>query len=195
MAKLIVITNLSLDGVIKSPSRPEEDPRDGFTKGGWAAPYAAMAQSGDALGNMGSLLLGRWTYQCFADYFPNHRENPFSAYLTGIPKYVASTTLREPLAWSNSTLLPDGVRDVARLKAEQAKDLVIFGSTVLIQSLMRADLVDDYVLLFHPLVLGGGRRLFPDGGVPASLALRDVRSIPNGVVIARYHPVRPGGSP
>jgi dihydrofolate reductase len=189
MSKVVVITNLSLDGVMQSPGRPDEDTRDGFTHGGWAAPYAAMSQSGDALANMGAMLFGRWTYENFAAYFPNNPDNPFSAFLTNIPKYVASTTLAEPLPWSNSTLLKgDAMQAVSGLKEELDKDLVVFGSGVLVGSLMRSNLVDEYVMCIHPLVLGSGRRLFPDGGVFAALKLRDSRATDNGVVIATYEP-------
>ena len=187
MSKVVVITNLTLDGVMQSPGRPDEDTRDSFEHGGWAAPFAAMSQSGDALANMGALLFGRWTYENFAAFFPNQPGNPFSAFLTNIPKYVASTTLKEPLSWSNSTLLKgDAMEALSGLKEEQDKDLVVFGSGSLVQSLMRSNLVDEYVLLIHPLILGSGRRLFPDGGVFATLKLRDVRATDNGVVIATY---------
>jgi len=189
LGKLIVFTNVTLDGVVQSPGRAEEDPRDGFAHGGWAAPYGAMQEAGDALANLGALLLGRWTYLNWAGHFPEHPENPFTAFLTSIPKYVASTTLREPLPWANSTLLKgDAAQAAARLKAEMDKDLVVFGSSRLIQSLMKNGLVDDFVLFIHPLILGSGRRLFPDGGVPVTLTLRESRATGNGVVVAVYQP-------
>lgn len=189
MGKIIVCTNLTLDGVMQSPGRPEEDTRDSFKHGGWAAPFGAMQESGDALANMGALLFGRWTYESFYSFFPNQKENPFAEFLTNIPKYVASTTLADPLPWSNSTLLKgDATEALASLKEEMDKDLVVFGSGVLVQSLMRRNLVDEYVLLIHPLILGSGRRLFPDDGASAALLLRDARTTSNGVVIATYQP-------
>ncbi len=187
MSKVIVFTNLTLDGVMQAPGRPDEDRRGGFEYGGWAAPYAAMTEAGDSIGTIGALLLGRRTYEDFYAVWPKQKESPFSAMLDNMQKYVASTTLSEPLPWINSTLLKgDATETVARLKQESGTDLVIMGSGELVQSLMRASLVDTYVLLIHPLVLGSGRRLFPDGGVAATLRLVDVKTTPTGVVVATY---------
>jgi dihydrofolate reductase len=187
MSKVIVFTNLTLDGVMQAPGRPDEDRRGGFEYGGWAAPYAAMTQAGDSIGTIGALLLGRRTYEDFYAVWPKQKESPFSAMLDNMQKYVASTTLSEPLPWINSTLLKgDATETVARLKQESGTDLVIMGSGELVQSLMRASLVDTYVLLIHPLVLGSGRHLFPDGGVAATLRLVDVKTTPTGVVVATY---------
>lgn len=189
MDKIIVFTNLTLDGVMQAPGRPDEDTRDSFAHGGWATPFAAMQQAGDALAFMGALLFGRRTYENFYAFWPKQKDNPFTALLNNIQKYVVSTTLEEPLPWSNSTLLKgDATKAVSKLKEEQDKDLVVFGSGVLVQSLMRANLVDEYVLLIHPLILGSGRRLFPNGGAFAALKLRDAKMTSNGVVIATYQP-------
>ena len=120
-------------------------------------------------------------------YFPKHPENPFSAYLGNIPKYVASRTLKEPLGWSNATLLAgDAAKTVSRLKDEETKDLVIFGSALLIQGLLRAGVLDRMVLLVHPLVLGSGRRLFAESGDLASLRLKESKTTAKGVVISTY---------
>src|SRR6266566_7880700 len=184
MSKVVVFTNLSLDGVMQAPGRPDEDRR-----GGWAAPYAAMTSAGRSIATNGALLLGRRTYEDFYSVWPNRTDNPFTAVLNNIQKYVASTTLSEPLSWSNSTLLKgDAAEAVARLKEEPGKDLLIMGSGELIQSLMRRNLVDEYVLLIHPLVLGSGRRLFPDGGAFAALRLVATSTTNNGVVIVTYQP-------
>jgi len=191
MGKIIVITNLTLDGVMQAPGSPDEDPRGGFERGGWAAPFAAMQQpeAGAAFANMGALLFGRLTYERFYAFWPNQTENPFTAFLNNIPKYVASTTLEEPLSWSNSTLIRgDVAKTLAKLKEQQDKNLVVFGSGVLVQSLMRWNLADEYALLIHPLVLGAGRRLFIDDGTPINLRLRDVKATTNGVVVATYLP-------
>jgi len=189
MSNVVVFTNLTLDGVMQAPGRPDEDRRGGFEHGGWAVPYAAMAQAGESIANTGALLLGRRTYEDFYAVWPKRKDSPFSAMLENIQKYVASTTLSEPLSWSNSTLLPGDAPDaVARLKGEPGKDLVVMGSGELIQSLMRRNLVDRYVLLIHPLVLGSGRRLFPDGGAFAALQLVATSTTNNGVVIATYQP-------
>ena len=192
MSKVVVFTNLTLDGVMQAPGRPDEDRRGGFEHGGWATPYAAMAQAGNSMANTGALLLGRRTYEDFYAVWPNRTDNPYTAVLNNTQKYVASTTLEEPLSWSNSTLLKgDAAEAVARLKEEPGKDLVVMGSGELVQSLMRRNLVDEYVLLIHPLVLGSGRRLFADGGAFAALRLVDTKTTNNGVVIAIYQPAEP----
>ena len=192
MSKVIVFTNLTLDGVIQAPGRPDEDLRGGFEHGGWATPYAAIAQAGESMANIGALLLGRRTYEDFYAVWPKRKDSPFSAMLDNMQKYVASTTLSEPLAWINSTLLKgDATETVARLKGEPGKDLVIMGSGELVRSLMRGNLVDSYVLLIHPLVLGSGRRLFTDGGTLAALRLVGTKTTNNGVVIATYQPDEP----
>jgi dihydrofolate reductase len=192
MSKVVVFTNLTLDGVMQAPARPDEDRRGGFEHGGWAVPYAAMEQAGESMANMGALLLGRRTYEDFYAVWPKRKDNPISARLDNLQKYVASTTLSEPLPWINSTLLKgNAAQAVARLKQEPGKDLVVMGSGELVQSLMRANLIDEYVLLIHPLVLGSGRRLFPDGGAPAALRLVSIKTITNGVVIATYQPAIP----
>lgn len=193
MSKLVVNANLTLDGVMQSPSGPEEDPRDDFDRGGWASPYPdevmGRAMSG-GITDGGSVLFGRRTYEHFASYWPHQSDDtPFAAVLNNRQKYVASTTLTEPLEWKNSTLLEgDAAESVARLKAQPGKDIVVLGSGELVQSLMRNGLVDVYVLLIHPLVLGSGRRLFPDGGASATLELVDTLTTTTGVIIATYHP-------
>src|SRR5437764_11883450 len=192
MSKVVVFMNLTLDGVMQAPARPDEDRRGGFEHGGWATPYATMEAAEKSMGYSGALLLGRRTYEDFYTVWPNRTDNPFTPVLNNMQKYVASTTLSEPLPWSNSTLLKgDATEAVARLKGELSKDLVVMGSGELIQSLRRGNLVDEYVLLIHPLVLGSGRRLFPDGGAFAALRLVDIKTTPNGVVIATYQPAEP----
>src|SRR5256714_1734860 len=191
MSKVVVFTNLTLDGVMQAPGRPDEDRRGGFEHGGWATPYAAMAEAGESTATTSALLLGRRTYEDFYTVWPNRTDNPYTAVLNNTQKYVASTTLSEPLPWINSTLLKgDAAEAVARLKEELDKDLVIMGSGELVQSLMRANLIDEYVLLIHPLVLGSGRRLFPDGGTFAALRLVDTKTTTTGVVIATYAATR-----
>ncbi len=192
MGKIVVITNLTLDGVMQAPGHSDEDPRGDFEHGGWAEPFAAMQQpeASAAFANMGALLFGRLTYERFYAFWPNQTDNPFTAFLNHLPKYVASTTLEDPLSWNNSTLIRNDVaKTLEKLKEEQDKDLVVFGSGVFIQSLMRWNLLDEYVLLLHPLVLGSGRRLFPDGSPFAALQLVDTKTTINGVVIATYRPL------
>jgi dihydrofolate reductase len=190
MRKVVVFNSLTLDGVMQAPGRPDEDPRGGFAHGGWALPYNDEVMGRVAAQDMagaGSLLLGRRTYEDFFSFWPHQTGNPFTEVLDNTRKYVASTTLAEPLPWRNSTLLKGDAADaVAALKREPGKDLTVLGSGELVQSLRRRDLIDRYVLLIHPLVLGSGHRLFPDGGGYAQLRLADAATTTTGVVIATY---------
>jgi dihydrofolate reductase len=192
MSRLVVVTHLTLDGVMQAPGRPDEDRRGGFEHGGWATPYGDEIMGrvmSEGMAGGGALLFGRRTYEDFAAFWPSQTDNPFTEVLDKSTKYVASTTLEEPLSWSNSTLLTgDAAEAVAGLKEQSASDLTALGSGELVQSLMRRDLVDEYLLTIHPLVLGSGRRLFPDGGAFASLQLVDSQVTTTGVVIARYQP-------
>jgi dihydrofolate reductase len=190
MSKLVVNNLVTLDGVMQAPGRPDEDTRDGFEHGGWAVPYndEVLAKvMGEGMAKSGPLLFGRRTYEDFADFWPKQGDNPFNEVLTNAQKYVASTTLEDPLPWENSTLLAGDVPGaVAALKNQPGKDIVVLGSGQLVRALMRHDLVDEYVLVIHPLVLGSGRRLFPDDGSRAELELVDSVTTTNGVVIATY---------
>lgn len=189
MRKIIVFTNLTLDGVMQAPGRPDEDRRGGFQYGGWATPFAAMSMAGGSLSDTGPMLFGRRTYENFYAYWPNQTDNPYTEVLNNTPKYIASTTLKEPLPWSNSTLLKGDVPEVlAELKAQPGKNFLVMGSGELVQTLMQHNLVDEYVLLIHPLVLGTGRRLFRDGSAYSTLQLVDTKTTPTGVVIATYQP-------
>jgi len=135
------------------------------------------------------ILLGRRTYEDFYAVWPHRTDNPYTEVLNNTRKYVASTTLKEPLPWMNSTLLKgDAVDAVARLKHQPGKDIVVLGSAELVQSLIRGRLVDQYVLLIHPLILGSGRRLFAGTGSRAALRLIDTKTTSTGVVIATYQP-------
>ena len=197
MSKIVVFENLSLDGVMQAPGRPDEDLRGGFRYGGWGIPYAdpvedKMAMEGQST-TSGALLLGRRTYEDFYAVWPKRTDdNPFTEVLNNAQKYVASTTLKEPLAWNNSTLLDRDVPSaVAQIKARPGQDIVVMGSSDLIQTLIKHNLIDRYVLLIHPLVLGSGRRLFTDGGAFAALRLVDTQTTTTGVVIATYRPAEP----
>lgn len=194
MRRVVVINNVTLDGVMQAPGRPDEDTRGGFEHGGWAvmpnSDPVISSTMGERMAQSGGLLLGRRTYEDLLSYW-NTQDSPFKEALNDAPKYVASRTLREPLPWPNSTLLEGDAADaVAVLKQEPGNDLQIMGSGELVQSLMTRDLIDEYMLLVHPLVLGSGRRLFADGGAVASLRLVDDASTTStGVVIATYQPV------
>jgi dihydrofolate reductase len=194
MVKIVVDLSLSLDGVMQAPGRPDEDTRGGFTMGGWALRYydpVMGAAAAEGMAKMPALLLGRRTYEDFYSVWPNRTDNPFTDVLNKSQKYVASTTLKEPLPWINSTLLKGDVTEaVAAIKLQSDKDFVVLGSGELLQSLIRHNLVDEYVLSIHPLVLGSGSRLFREGSPYAELNLIDSKTTSTGVVIATYRPVQ-----
>lgn len=198
MSEVIVIEHLTLDGVMQAPGRQDEDLRGGFNHGGWAVPNndEVMGRAmGEGMAQGGPLLLGRRTYEDFYSFWPKQKDNPFTEVLNDTQKYVASTTLTEPLPWSNSTLLKgDAAQAVAKLKEQTGRDIGVLGSGELVQSLMRNHLVDKYVLMIHPLVLGAGRRLFPDGSPFTTLRLINSVTTTKGVVIATYEPAPGGGA-
>jgi dihydrofolate reductase len=191
MRKLVVFNSVTLDGVMQAPGGVGEDPRGEFAHGGWAVRYTDEVMgkvAGQGMAAGGPLLLGRRTYEQFFSYWPHQTDNPFTEVLNASQKYVASRTLSEPLPWQNSTLLPgDAAAAVARLKEAPGKDICVLGSGELLGTLIRHDLVDEYVLLVHPLVLGSGRRLFPEGHA-AWLRLVDSVATTTGVLIATYRP-------
>jgi dihydrofolate reductase len=191
MGRVVVINHLTLDGVMQAPGRPDEDTRGGFTHGGWSVPNVDNVMMDVVLGTRtpasGGLLLGRRSYEDMLGYW-NTQDSPFKDMLNNAPKYVASRTLREPLPWPNSTLLQGDVAAAVALKRRSEADLTVMGSGELIQTLMRHNLIDEYLLLIHPLVLGTGRRLFTDGGPSASLRLVDGKTSTTGVLIATYEP-------
>jgi dihydrofolate reductase len=192
MGKVIVMNQLTLDGVMQGPGRPDEDTRDGFARGGWAVPHADEAmvtKMGQQMGGDRAFLFGRRTYEDLLASW-NAQGGPFKDALNNAPKYVASSNPAARLAWPNSTLLDGDVpAAVADLKQRSGTKLVIMGSGVLIGSLMAANLIDEYLLMIHPLVLGTGRRLFPEG-VPVPLRLADSLITSTGVVIASYQLTR-----
>lgn len=191
MPKITTFTHVTLDGVMQAPGSPDEDTRGGFTMGGWEGRYADEVMAGVAAEGMATesaLLFGRRTYEDFFRVWPTAPQpNPFTEVLNRSQKYVASRTLEEPLPWENSTLLTgDAGEAVKELKATTDTDLVVLGSGDLIQTLLREGLVDGCIVLIHPLVLGTGRRLFPDGGAPATFRLADSKVTTTGVIIATY---------
>lgn len=192
MGKVIVMNGVTLDGVMQSPARPDEDTRDGFPHGGWGIPYGeeeTVARMGERLlrltGGYHAWLFGRRTYEDLLATW-NARGGPFKDALNNAHKYVASSNPATKLEWPNSTVLHGDVpAAVADLKQGSGTNLVIMGSGVLIGSLMAADLIDDYLLTIAPLVLGTGRRMFP-GGVHKALRLTECTTTSKGVVIATY---------
>jgi dihydrofolate reductase len=197
MAKIVVTNHVTLDGVMQAPAAPDEDPRGGFEHGGWAAPNndeVMFRVLGERMAAGGPLLFGRWTYESFYAFWPHQTDNPYTEVLNNAQKYVASSTLTEPLPWSNSTLLG---RDVPQAVAELKRadeDIGVLGSGELIRSLLPHGLIDEFLLMIHPLVLGSGRRMFPDGGAPAALRLVDSVATTKGVLIATYRAGAPAGA-
>ena len=185
MRKVIVVNNVTLDGVMQAPAGPDEDRRDGFEHGGWAAPYFDDVMGrvmGEHMAHEGALLFGRRTYDHMASFWPHQTDdNPFTPVLNARTKYVVSRTLADPLPWQNSKVLTDADA-VEQLDGR----IAVLGSGELIQSLLRRDLVDEFLLSIHPVVLGSGRKLFPDGSPPATLRLADTTTTTTGVVIATY---------
>jgi len=190
MREIMVSNSVTLDGVMQAPGRPDEDRRGGFEHGGWANPYfdPVMIESAGAEMGDSEMLFGRRTYEDFAKVWPTMPEdNPFTGVLNAARKYVVSSTLREPLDWRNSTVLAgDATAAVGELKRGDGPNLVILGSGELVRSLLGEDLIDEYRLLIHPLVLGSGRRMFDDRGPLVRFELVDSRPTPTGVIIARY---------
>lgn len=193
--RITVMSHVTLDGVVQGPGRSDEDTRDGFTHGGWAAERggdeAVTRAWSRRLAASSGYVLGRRTYQDVLAHW-NTQDSPFREALDNAPKYVASNTLTEPLPWPNSTLLSGDVpAAVAELKKTPGDDLHIMGSGALIRSLSPLGLIDEYLLCVHPLVLGSGHRLFSDGFSPTAFTVADVTPTATGVVIAGY---RPGSS-
>jgi dihydrofolate reductase len=177
---VVVSTYVTLDGVFEDP--------------GWSAPYwsdEAQRFARDQLWASDALLLGRKTYEAFAASWPTEewieREGEFAERMNSYPKYVASKSLEEPLEWNNSHLIGDNVaEDVHKLKEKEGDDILMYSSVDLMRTLIEEDLVDRFRLWVHPLVLGSGRRLFPEGGEKAELELADTTTLPNGVVVLDY---------
>lgn len=192
MGTLIVTEFMTLDGVAQGPGGPEEDRDDGFAHGGWQAPLVDEA-AGNALfegaAGMDALLLGRRTYEIFANYWPHAPEEiPWTGLLNRVPKYVASRTLAEPLEWTGSSLLTgDLVSSIAELK-DRHDEVHVIGSLDLLQSLLNNGLVDRLDLWQYPLVLGTGKRVFAEGAVPTVLRLTESATYPNGTLHLSYEP-------
>jgi dihydrofolate reductase len=197
MGRVIVMNWVTLDGVMQSPGRPDEDTRDGFEHGGWAIPYtdqAMGAKMGERMAGNYAWLFGRWSYEELLASW-NAQGGPFKDALNNARKYVASSMPDTRLGWPNSALLHGDVPTaVADLKHSSDANLVIMGSGVLIGSLMAANLIDEYLLMIAPLVLGSGRRMFTDG-VSASLRLLDSTPTRTGALIATYEPILREGHP
>ena len=194
MRKIVLVEFLTLDGVMQAPGSPDEDRSGGFDKGGWQLEYFDDALGAAILGALedtGGFLLGRRTYETFAAHWPNQpADDPLAGTFNTLPKWVVSTTLRDPLPWQNSTLISgDVAAEVRSIKAGDGKDVQVIGSGELVQALIRDDLVDEYRLMVHPIVIGKGKRLFRDD-TSARLRLVDSKPTTTGVVINTYVPAR-----
>jgi dihydrofolate reductase len=188
---ITVMNHVTLDGVMQGPGRKEEDTRDGFAHGGWAQEGndEIMGQfMGERMALGGALLLGRRTYEDVLSYWNSLPDNPFVSMLNDQQKYVASTALKDPLPWPNSTLLQgDAAKAVAALEDEQPDtQLTIMGSRSLIHALMARHLIDEWLLMIHPVVLGSGLRLFEDGVRAPRMELVDAITTTTGVIITTY---------
>lgn len=187
MRKIIVLSFVTLDGVIQAPGAPQEDTEGGFRYGGWVVPYAderfgAIMQ--EQMAKTRALLLGRKTYEIFAGYWPSHeRDWPG---INAVTKYVVSKTLSQT-RWENTVLIKDDVvAELRKLKEQHGPDLQVHGSSRLIQTLLTHDLVDELWLKIFPITLGKGKRLFAEGTVPATFRLVHSESTPAGIIVANY---------
>lgn len=192
MRKVIISEFLTLDGVMQAPGGPEEDTEGGFAQGGWQMPYfdeVAGNTVSEGIAAADAFLLGRKTYEIFAAYWPSASdEEGFADTMNRMAKFVASETLDE-VEWQNSTLIKGDVAEkVARLKQQPGKNIQVLGSGDLVQTLMQHDLVDEYQLMIHPVVLGSGKRLFRDVSDTTALRLVDTQISSTGVAILTYQP-------
>lgn len=189
MRKIVVLSMITLDGVIQAPGGPEEDPSEGFKYGGWTAPYTDEIYSRAVQEELkpADYLLGRKTYEIWAGYWPQHG-NFWPGINTGA-KYVFSKKMSKTdplvLGWNNSSVI-DSVEDIQKLKNSEGSDIHVWGSSKLIQLLLKNDLVDELRLKIHPLTLGKGKKLFGDGAIPAAFTLINHVVTTTGVIIATY---------
>ena len=187
MRKIIVLTFVSLDGVMQAPGGPTEDPSGGFQYGGWTVPYfdefggQVMTEQ---MSKPFDLLLGRKTFEIFASYWPQHPEE--GAGINQATKYVASNTLTTH-EWKTTVFLKgDVANEIRKLKGQDGPDLQVHGSSNLIQTLLEHDLIDEFWLKIFPVTLGGGKRLFGQGTIPAAFTLVDSKTSPSGVIVANF---------
>lgn len=190
MGKLIVTEFVTLDGVAQAPGGPDEDRDGGFAHGGWQAPFRDEGAGNvvfEQAKSMDALLLGRKTYEIFANYWPTAPEEiPFTGLLNGVPKYVASRTLADPLEWRGSTVVGESIADGVGALKERHDEVQVIGSLDLVQSLLRFGLVDQLHLWQYPVVLGSGKRVFADGTVPTALRLIESATYPSGTLQLAY---------
>lgn len=187
MRKIVVLTFMSMDGVMQAPGGPDEDTSGNFTLGGWSVPYFDEFV-GQEMGNQMSvpfdLLLGRKTFEIFAAYWPEHTQEGEG--INNATKYVVSTTLKEH-SWQKTVFINTNVvEEIKKLKESEGPDIQVHGSQNLIQSLLKNDLVDELWLKIFPITIGSGKKLFDSGTVPAAYKLIECKNSPSGVIIASY---------
>ena len=184
MRKIIVLSMITLDGVMQAPGGPEEDTSGGFEYGGWSAPYGddLSGKVMEKLMKPADLLLGRKTFEIWADYWPVHADSWPG--INDVTKYVMSTTVKKS-DWKNSVFL-NSLTDIEKLKQSEGSDIKVWGSSRLIQLLLKNDLVDELWLIIHPLTLGDGKKLFDNGPIPAAFTLIESAVTPSGVILANY---------
>ena len=188
--KIISITHVTLDGVMQAPGGPEEDPSNSFTHGGWNMPFGDDDSGrviGEIIAGKFDLLLGRRTYEIFAGYWPNHGDTAIGKAFNKATKHVVTRSL-DHLDWKNSQKIDDAVAGVRQLKASAGPELHIWGSGNLLQTLIAADLVDEYRVWVYPVVLGKGKRLFENGVPPRVLTLAESRRTSDGILLNTYRP-------
>jgi dihydrofolate reductase len=184
MRKIVVLSMITLDGVMQAPGGPDEDPAGGFEYGGWVAPYGdeVSGKVMEKLMKPSDLLLGRKTFEIWEEYWPKHAD--FWPGINDVTKYVLSTT-RKKSDWKNSVFF-NSLADIEKLKKSNGSDIQVWGSGEVVQLLLKNDLVDELWLITHPLTLGKGKKLFDDGPIPAAFTLAESTVTPNGVIIANY---------
>lgn len=185
MRKVIVLEFITLDGVMQAPGGPKEDTTGGFKYGGWTFPYFDEVSGKEMEKQMKGtydLLLGRKTYDIFAGYWPSHAEG--WPQVNKITKYVVSKTLKNP-TWEHTVVIK-GINELKKLKASKGPDLQVYGSSILVQTLLKSDLVDELWLKIFPVTLGNGKRLFEKGTIPAAFTLVESKTSPSGVIFANF---------
>lgn len=189
MRKIIVLSFITLDGVMQAPGGPEEDSTENFKYGGWTAPFddETSGQLMQKLMEPADLLLGRKTFDIFANYWPKHAE--YWPGVNEVPKYVLSATLNnaDPIVtgWNNSSVL-NNLPDIENLKRSEGADIKVWGSSKLVQLLLEHNLVDEFWLMIHPVILGKGKKLFKDSAMPATFELAESFVTAKGVIMANY---------
>ncbi|WP_433609148.1 dihydrofolate reductase family protein [Prescottella agglutinans] len=194
--RIVISEFMSLDGVVQAPGGPEEDTDGGFAHGGWSHPYFDAEVMGAAIGaaaeRTGALLFGRRTWQTMAAAWPERAGDPFADHMNSIRKYVVTDTLTDDqlTSWSNTTRIPgrDAVAEIRKLRDTEGGDLSVMGSTTLVRALLREGLVDELLLMIEPVLLGGGKTIFPDDGAQRPMELVSSVTTGTGVLVCTYRP-------